>query len=135
MIDAESVVHEIERLHKFFEDWFNGGHDRTIDEFTDSLDSDFYIVSPRSALSDRARIIETVGSHRGSWPVEIRIENVHIRSEEGALLIATYEEHQNRGSQSAVLISTVGLIRDATRAGGFRWLFVHESWLVPPNED
>jgi len=77
-------------------------------------------------------IVAAVDSRRGAWPVEIQIEDVCSSSEEGELLMATYEEHQSSATRSAVMVSTVGLVPDATRPGGFCWLFVHESWLVPP---
>ncbi len=128
----DAVAQEIERLHSFFEDWFNGVEGRTISEFADSLDDGFYIVSPEGTMSNAETIVETVDSRRGAWPVQIQIEQVYIRSDEGECLIATYEEHQSSATRSAVMLSTVGLVPDATRPGGFRWLFVHESWLVPP---
>lgn len=131
----DAVVHEIERLHEFFEDWFSGVKSRSIVEFADSLDEAFFIVSPGGDVSDKAQIVEAVENHRGAWPIEIQIENVHIRREDGELLIGTYEEHQSRATQSAVMVSTVGLAADATRPGGFRWLFVHESWLIAPDDD
>jgi hypothetical protein len=44
--------------------------------------------------------------------------------------IVTYEEHQTRSSGNRVIISTIGLIPDSNRPGGFSWLFVHETSLA-----
>lgn len=134
MTDTQELAREIERLHRFFEDWYNGVDDRMIDEFADSLDDDFFIVSPGGEMSDKERIVEMVRSHRDTESIEIRIGNVGSpRWDEPGVQIATYEEHQTRSSGNTVLTATVGLVADVARSGGFRWLFVHESWLVAPD--
>ncbi|MFV1970768.1 MAG: DUF4440 domain-containing protein [Acidimicrobiia bacterium] len=127
-----AIAHEIERLHQFFEDWFNGVRSRSIEEFSDALDETFFIVSPMGDISDKARIVEAVDGRRGASPVEIHIGNVRIRRLEGELLISTYEERQIRETESTVMAATVGLVPDSSRPGGFRWIFVHESWLQQP---
>ena len=134
MTDMQEITKEIERLHRFFEDWYNGVGDRTIDEFADSLDDGFYIISPAGEVSDKEGIVEMVRTHSGTGEVEIRIENVELPGwDEPGVRIATYAEHQVRSTGYTVMISTVGLIADSTRPAGFRWLFVHETWLVAPD--
>ena len=129
MDDTDEIRAEIERLHRFFERWFNGAEGLSIDEFADSLDDDFYIATPQGAILDKRGIVTAVESHRGNGPLGISIENVIPRARErGGLRIVTYEEHQTRSSGNTVIISTVGLVPDANRPGGFSWLFVHETF-------
>lgn len=129
MTDSSAVAAEIVRFHDFFEDWYNGAEGRTIGEFSDALDSAFFIVSPDGVISNRDAVVSMVSSGRGSGPIEIRIENVQSRlAGTHELHVATYEEHQVRGGESSVMISTVGLVVDASCPGGLRWLFVHETW-------
>jgi hypothetical protein len=131
MDDTDEIRAEIERLHRFFEDWFNGAEGLTIDEFADSLDDRFYIVTPQGTILDMRDIVTLVGSNGGNGPVAINIENVKSRTREsGGMRIVTYEEHQTRSSGNRVIISTVGLIPDSNRPGGFSWLFVHETSLA-----
>jgi len=130
MSAVQSVTDEIVRLHDFFQDWFNGHGDRSLDEFADALDDEFFIVSPSGAVADKTQIVASVESHADSGPMKIRIQNVELRrTGERDLFVATYEEHQERQSGPVALISTVGLRTDASCPGGFRWLFVHETSL------
>jgi len=132
MDEQQQVAVEIERLHQFFEDWYVGVGDRSVGEFADSLDDAFYIVSPRADVLDKESIVGMVRGLGGTGEVEIRIRNVELRSRPtSGIWIVTYEEHQRRPSESVALISTVGLLPDAGRPGGFAWLFVHETFLPP----
>ena len=128
MDDTDEIRAEIERLHRFFERWVNGAEGLSIDEFADSLDDDFYIATPQGAILDKRGIVTVVESNRGNGPVAITIENVKPRTRDsGGMQIVTYEEHQTRSSGDSSMISTVGLIPDSIRPGGFSWLFVHET--------
>jgi len=129
MSETLAVTNEIVRLHDFFQDWFNGARNHLIDEFADALDDAFFIVSPRGTVSDKDSIVAAVRGHANTGPIEIRVEHVEVRaSGELGLVIATYEEHQERQVESAVLVSTVGLIADPSCPGGYRWYFVHETF-------
>lgn len=130
-MSQEAVRVEIERLHRFFEEWFRDGEGRSISEFADGLDSNFFVVSPSGGTMNRSAIVERVNELRGEETVDIRIESVELRHDVDGFLVATYEEHQMRGNESTVRVSTVGLVVDATTPGGYRWIFVHESWLKP----
>jgi hypothetical protein len=126
--DLQNIVAEIERLHQFFEDWFMGVGDRSIDEFAHSLDDDFYIVSPGGSTMDKRGIVEIVRSQAQTGGIAITVKNVELRTRNSSgMRIATYEEHQRRSSGTTVRISTAGLEPDSCRPGGFSWLFVHET--------
>lgn len=130
MDDTDEIRAEIERLHRFFENWFNGVEGLTIDQFADSLDDDFYIVAPLGVILDKRDIVIAIETNAGTEPVAINIENVELRRRESSdMQIATYEEHQTRSSGNTTIISTVGLVPDSNRPGGFSWLFVHETAL------
>ncbi len=136
MSERATIGKEIVRLHDFFQDWFNDDGDRSIEEFADALDARFFIVSPLGAVSNHKEIVAIVANSRGRGPVGIRIENIELRRSDGSgLHVATYEEHQQRPDESAVMISTVGLAVDTACPGGYRWLFVHETWLREPESN
>ncbi|MDK1017962.1 MAG: hypothetical protein QGD89_00955 [Actinomycetota bacterium] len=119
---------EVERLHGFFEDWFNGTGERSIEDFADSLDGGFFIVVPSGTKLDRTATVEAVRDQENSGPIEISIREAIVAQSDGGLIIGTYEEHQRRSGNLTVRLSTVGMVRDASVPGGFRWLFVHETW-------
>jgi len=128
MDEHSDVAEEIERLHFFFEEWFSDGGDRRIEEFSDSLDDGFHLVSPDGSNLDKTAIVGIVEDLGSSGRVEIRIKNVVVRHmDESGLCIATYEEHQKRRGNTRTLISTVGFHADPSTPGGYRWLFVHET--------
>jgi hypothetical protein len=132
MDEVQLLSIEIERLHQFFEDWYAGVGDHLMEEFADSLDDAFYIVSPRGDVLDKEGVVAMVHGLGGHGGVEIRIRNVDLRLQHASgIRIVRYEEHQRRPSESVTLISTVGLLPDAARPGGFAWLFVHETFLQP----
>ncbi|MEN8041969.1 MAG: DUF4440 domain-containing protein [Actinomycetota bacterium] len=118
---------EIGRLHRFFEDWFNGIADRTIEELADSLDDGFFIVSPDGARTDKGALVEIMRERRGAGPVRIWIEDASVEHFVGDVTIGTYEEHQDRSGKRSCLLSTVALQPNPGAPGGFSWLFVHET--------
>jgi hypothetical protein len=136
MDETQQLAGEIERLHQFFEDWYTGDGGRSIEEFADSLDDAFYIVSPGGDVLDKAGIVGMVHNSADTGNIEIRIRNVELKSRlASGIRIVTYEEHQRRRADTTAMISTVGLLPDAACPGGFTWLFVHETSLRPNSAD
>jgi hypothetical protein len=133
MSEILAVTDEIVRLHDFFQDWFNGVEGRSLDECAHALDDAFYIVGPRGTTADKDQVLAMIAGGGIRGPVEIRIESVELRrSDSIGVHIVTYVEHQKRPDESAVIISSAGLATDAACPGGYRWLFVHETWLSSP---
>ena len=130
--DAASVqqafADEVVRLHAFFDDWFAGRGDRSIDEFSTALEEHFMLVTPSGAVYDRDAIVELVEAGQGSGDAHIRVERPKVRHV-GAVLVGTYEEHQRRGSISSARISTVVMVERDGTPGGWSWIAVHETWL------
>ncbi len=120
---------EVERLHSFFEDWFDGRGDHTIEEFSNALDDTFFIVSPEGVKMSKRAIVGVVEQLHETGPVSIRVENISLESTTGELIIGTYEEHQERNGERKVRLSSVGMRVDPQAPGGIRWMFVHETWL------
>ena len=129
MTDRATVEQEVRRLHDFFADWFEGVDGRAIREFADSLDREFFIVSPEGLKSTKGEIVDGVTKLFGSGGVKITVRNVMIARNDRGLVTATYEEHHDKGDYKTVRVSTVGMTCDADTPGGYRWLFVHETWL------
>ncbi|MCG8456718.1 MAG: DUF4440 domain-containing protein [Holophagales bacterium] len=140
------VVKEIEELHRFFEGWFLGilpDTDEAFARFADALDGDFMIVSPSGRATERAALLEALRGAHGAWGSgdgaseagagggRIWIENVRIRHLAGDLVVATYEEWQQKGGEARARgrLSTVVFRREGNAPGGLAWLHVHETWL------
>lgn len=134
---------EVEALHRFFQDWFNGelpNTDEAFARFADALDTDFFIVPPSGHLADRPRLLELLrpghGRYEGDYRGRVWVENVKIRRLEENLAVVTYEEWQKTVNASGVTLddprgrlSSALLRLDPEAPGGVRWLHVHETWL------
>lgn len=130
----QSVIDEVEALHLFFEQWFEGSVPATESEFerfTSVMDPDFVIVSPTGTLTPLEPLSESLRQAHGHWQSEdaIEIRNVVTRHRRSDTVIATYEEWQTRGEQTTGRLSSVVFAIDDEAPRGLRWLSVHETWL------
>ena len=127
MPDSCECHDEVARLHRFFQDWFQGKLDE--DAFGScelSLAPDFTIVTPGGELIEREQILEAIRRHRGGETPEFSIRTVgrSCQRVRGAH-VTTYEEHQS-GARSTIRLSTavISEIDDV-----LRWHTVHETWM------
>lgn len=119
---------EVARLHRFFQDWFQGKlpeSDFAVCE--DSLGPGFTIVTPGGELSTREDILEAIRRHRGGEPAEFTIETVGRHCQRiGDLHLTSYEERQTGTRVTSRLSSAVV----GETAQGFVWHSVHETWVT-----
>jgi len=129
----DRVVEEIERLHRFFVDWFAGtiaDDDDTFNRmFLDALDPGFVLIPPAGRIVARSDLASGLRSGHGSNPdFRIAIRNVEIRRAVDGVVLATYEEWQRNARASKPpdngRISTV-----LFQGEDLRWLHLHETWL------
>ncbi len=134
--DARVVKAEIEELHRFFVAWFKGDvpdTDSAFARFTRAVAADFELIDPRGTHHDRPGLTNTLRSAYGSLAgreFKIWIENMNVRSANEDLVIATYEEWQQRDSEKTARLSTAVFQLHARHSpGGVEWRHVHETWL------
>ncbi len=130
MHDADLVAQEVRRLHTFFEDWFQGDAQRSIDEFSEALDARFFIVTPDGAILSKAEIVDAVERRFGAGKMGIAIENVEV-VDLGEVAVCRYEEVQETEGHGTRRLSTAVLVDARDAPGGFRWMAVHETWTSP----
>lgn len=127
MVEHCDCYDEVARLHRFFQDWFQGIlPEEDFASCEDALADGFTIVTPAGALIARAEILESIRTHRDGEPKDFTIETAgrHCQQVRG-LHVTTYEEHQ-LGPRPTVRLSTAVLSRSDE---GFRWHAVHETWV------
>jgi len=129
----DRVFEEIERLHRFFVDWFSGtipDDDETFrGRFLDSLDPEFVLIPPAGNTVTWDELTTGIRSGHGSNPdFRIAIRNVVVRRAVNGVVLATYEEWQRNARASNPpdngRVSTV-----LFRAEDLCWLHLHETWL------
>ncbi len=129
-----TYAEEVERLHRFFADWFadrDDRDDRDFADFADAMAPDFYLVSTDGEVMSRSDIVGFVEGARGTGVVDITIVDPVIRSD-GSVLVGTYEEHQVKRGIPSSRLSTAVLTRNPAAPGGWSWHAVHETWIVAP---
>ena len=129
-LSEDSVKNEVEELHLFFQDWFNGDVSKDkIERFTSVVSSDFQIIAPNATFSyvkDLKKMIELgydTSSGRRIWT-----ENIATR-EVGSLIIATYNELQEYDGIFTKRISSALFSYDPNTPNECKWHHVHETWI------
>jgi len=117
---------EVERLHRFFADWFVGriGFD-ALAECESALAPGFTMVTPDGRTVDREPLLGAIrdqhDSRDSTFSIDvvlsgcIRFDDVHV---------TRYEEH-HRGPDPSHRLSTAVITNSAS---GFQWQTVHETW-------
>jgi len=130
---ADAAEREIRELHAFFQAWFRADLPRTdaaFDRFRDALAPGFEIVTPDGTTHDREAILALVwDGHAADAEARVWIENPALHFNEGAVLVASYDELQQVSGGSSARRSTVVFRADEAAPNGLRWLRVHETAL------
>ena len=129
---AQAVQREIEDLHVFFVEWFNGSADRDSYEerFVSHFDKGVHFIPPSGVLVDYEQLVAMMRDAYGTNPdfaIAIRDVNVwHVTNEQ---IVVSYTEWQrnshdteepNNGRITSAVLST---------EQPFRWLHVQETML------
>lgn len=131
---ATSVQAEIERLHRFFVDWFAAATPDDDATFAagcaDHIADDFVLIEPSGRSIGKQALLEGIRAGRGDNPgFRIAVEDVRIIAAEGSLVVVAYVERQSGARRSTppenVRHSVATLQRTAT---GFCWRYVQETW-------
>lgn len=126
---------EINELHQFFQDWFNGIIPATDENFVRLsmvLDQNFVIISPGGKLTKRDSLLDGLrNAYNTRSRCKIWIENVQFQRLAGDVVVTTYEEwQQDSAGPPAGRISTALFKKNVHTPNGVSWLHVHETWLT-----
>ena len=128
---------EIEELHQFFQDWFNGDLPETavsFARFADVMAPDFEMVSPNGRSVPITSLQPALRHRYNSWQNgRIWIKNVRVHCQKGVLLLVVYEEWQAVDGEENGRLSSVLFQQQPNLPNGLLWLYVHETWL--PNSE
>jgi len=131
------VEAEIVQLHQFFQDWYNGAIDATGETFSrldEALAEGFRLITPEARVIERDSILEVIRKdHNTRLAMRIWIEDVCIQHWFEDHVLATYQEWQQRDSQTTTRLSSVFMRLNPDKPNGLEWLFVHETWVSPSN--
>jgi hypothetical protein len=129
----ETCRREIEELHQFFQDWFNGAlpeSEAAFARFADVMDPAFEMVAPDGRVTTLPLLLPALRQRYNAWENgRIHIKNVRLHWQKGAVLLATYEEWQAVDGVENGRFSSVLFQLQPDLANGLLWLHVHETWL------
>ena len=131
----EAAKTEVEQLHRFFQDWFNGdlpNTDAAFARFDTVMGEAFEMVVPAGATVPRPALMKGL---RGAYgknkhaPCRIWIEAVSVRQLADGLVLVAYQEWQEmdgqvKGRQSTAIMRQVG-----DKPNNLVWQHLHETWL------
>ncbi|MFW5921043.1 MAG: hypothetical protein ACOCUS_04330 [Polyangiales bacterium] len=126
---------EVEDLHAFFVEWFNGAVPQSEETFaraTSALAGDFELVSPRGARDDRESILREIrGAYGGreGQGFSVAIEDFRVKLVQSPLCVVTYVERHRSDEQSAARLSTAIFREREDAPEGVEWVHLHETWL------
>lgn len=126
---------EVEELHGFFVEWFNGAVPETDETFAraaSAIADDFELVSPRGSRDDRDSILKEIrGAHggRAGQGFSMVIEDFRVKLAEPPLCIVTYVERHHSDEQSTARLSTAVFRERSDAPEGVEWIHLHETWL------
>jgi hypothetical protein len=124
-----SAPAEVVRLHRFFDDWYNGLPGLTIAQFEDAMDPRFTIVTPDGDILSQPSIVAAVGNGFGKGGITITVEDFHVE-DLGTVVVCRYDEIHETPQEVTRRISTAVMVIDLDTPGGYRWISVHETWAV-----
>ncbi len=132
---VEVCEREVESLHRFLQDWFNGhvaSTDNALRRFSDVLVPSFQIVSADGSTTHRKAAIDVVRGAHGMWQGrkgKITIKNFNARVITGYTVVATYEEWHQVGDVRQGFKTTAALQMRWGHVEGVEWLHLHQTAL------
>ena len=128
---------EVNELHQFFQDWFNGDLPSTDESFArveNVLNKKFTLIGPDGTITRQKSLLNVLRrAYNTQENLVIWVENYQVLHDLDAMLIATYHERQRNSDESSpavtARISTVVFGEKAGTPNGVEWLHVHETWL------
>ena len=137
-ISANHFTKEVIRLHEVIEGWTTGRlpeTDAAFAGFADALGSEFQIINPEGVMETRQHVVSRFRQRHGARgpSFTISIGDAKCRLFEAEFGLVSYQEIWRRGEEPAgTILSSAWLRTDAVAPGGVLWLYLHETWLVPP---
>lgn len=131
-LKGKTVENEIEDLHTFFQDWFNGSIDKhQLSRFEQVLADEFKLITPNAEVFDKSTILDTIEKgYNTQSDRKIWTENVTIQAVEGVVIATYHELQENRGEKNRRLSTAVFRYKQET-PNYCQWIRVHETWIEP----
>jgi hypothetical protein len=127
-----NVKKEIEELHVFFCNWFNGSIGSNLFErFINVLADNFELITPRGTKFNKDEISDLIKTRYNTLQnMKIWVDDLRLVLETDNLVIAEYKELQTIDDVFNKRWSTVIFEKTTNNYNGLTWFRVHETWFT-----
>ena len=126
---------EIQELHLFFQDWFNGAcpkNEKTFARVEKVLSPDFHLITPNGENITKATLIDFLWQNHNTRETEhltIDVEKIKTIRKAKDLCIMTYHEIQASQNTKTRRQSIVVFEASKETPNGVQWAYVQETWI------
>lgn len=122
---------EIEEMHEFIVNWFNGKAEQSVFYgFMSRFDNEVHYIGTDGSILDRKALVGYLsGAHGKASDFRIEIRDVKTHHVSDSYIVATYTEWQRNASFSERPESGRRTTLVLSNSKPFRWLHIHETWL------
>ncbi|MCE7734966.1 MAG: hypothetical protein GPJ54_08825 [Candidatus Heimdallarchaeota archaeon] len=126
----QDITKEIEELHEFFQNWFNGTIPQSeFTRFTEVMNASFQMISPQGELIIRSVLVGSLEKSYGkNSSIRISVAKTVVHEISPDFYLATYNEIQHQGDNTTTRISSALFQRNEKLTNNYMWLHVHETW-------
>ncbi|MCX7684022.1 MAG: hypothetical protein N2Z67_01985 [Acetobacteraceae bacterium] len=128
-----AAIREAIALHEVFEAWLSSG-EAAFSRIEAALDPAFRMVPPDGRLVARQEVLDRLAGAAGARGAGFRIavEEPFVLAAPPGQLLLHYLERQRTPAAETLRRSAALFRADPAGPNGLRWLFLQETWIVPP---
>ncbi len=126
---------EIQELHLFFQEWFNGTctkNEETFARIEKVLSPDFHLITPNGETITKPTLIDFLWQNydtRETEPLTIKVEKIKSIRKTKDLCIMTYHEIQASQTAKTRRQSVAVFETSEGTPNGIQWVYVQETWI------
>ena len=129
-----AIAAEVESLHQFIQQWFNGAVPKTDEVFarlSASWPEGFTLVDPRNKCHSSTELLESTYQLHGKFPhLSIHIKKMKVSRHRSGTAIAVYEEWHVEPIETEARLCSATFAFESAHPGRLSWVHIHESKLA-----
>ena len=133
-MDTVIVAAEVENLHQFIQQWFNGSIPKTEDAFarlSTSWPHGFTLIDPHNKCHSSTELLKSTYQLHGQFTkLSIQIKSIRVTSHLSGAAVAVYEEWHVEPIESEARLCSATFAVEADHPGRLSWVHIHESKLA-----
>ena len=133
-MDDQFIAAEVESLHRFIEQWFNGTVQKTTESFSrlsNSWPEGFTLIDPNNKSHSSSVLLKSTYDHFGKFPcLSIQVRNIRTSRHLPGVAVAVYEEWHVDTHETEARLCSATFTFEAADPSRPQWVHIHESKLA-----